>query len=172
MGVAIGTISDRMKIRYPFYILGGAILMIGLGILIAHPPNPKIRYMGLFFIGSGSHIMIPISIIWTTLNTGRGYERAVTLGMIHNIGTIGALISANVFMLKEAPQYHTGFSTGMGLGLAAMTAATISFAASRRANNKRDRLAREGNEQEDGQATIEGGVEDLGSKHPDFRYHL
>ncbi|KAF2638129.1 MFS general substrate transporter [Massarina eburnea CBS 473.64] len=166
VSVIVCVISERMRKRYPFYILGCIILIIGLSIMIAYPPDPKIRYLGMFFMASGCYTAMPISIIWSTLNTSRGYQRAFAIGMILNFGTAGAFISSNVFLLKETPRFHTGFSTGLGLAFIGAAAATLLFVFSWWNNKKRDEK-RGGNTE-----IVSGTVADLGSKHPDFRFYL
>ncbi|KAF1951395.1 MFS general substrate transporter [Byssothecium circinans] len=163
VSIIICVLSERLKKRYPFYILGCAILATGLAVLVAYPRDPKTRYLGMFFMAAGCYSAMPIAIIWTTLNTGQGYERAFTLGMILNFGTAGAFISSNVFLLRETPKFRTGFSTGLGLAFVAVTAATCIFVASWWENRKRDERTRNGRGGE--------GGEDRNC-HPEFRYAL
>ncbi|KAF2120333.1 major facilitator superfamily domain-containing protein [Lophiotrema nucula] len=128
MSVIFAYLSERVKLRYPFYILGCAILATGLSIMIAYPKAAGVRYTGMFFMASGAYISMPISIVWTAINTGRGYKRAIALGAIVNFGTAGAFVSSNVFLFEETPRFRTGFSTGLGLcclGAAAATATAV-----------------------------------------------
>ena len=73
----------------------------------------------------------------------------------------------NVFLKREEPTYRTGFSTGLGLCAMGMIAATTMFIGTYIGNKQRDRRRKELPEVLD-----EGSVEDLGEKHPDFRYSL
>jgi len=96
-------------------MLGWAVLAIGLSIEIAYPRNGNIRYMGMFFLACGAYLAMPISIVWVSINSGKGYKRAVTFGAIVNFGTAGAFVSSNVFKSNETPRFHTRFSTGLGM---------------------------------------------------------
>lgn len=82
-------ISEWIRHRYAFYILGAVTLMVGLAIEIAYPPHPGVRYAGMFFMASGCYLAQPINIIWVSINAGKGYKRAVAIGAIINFGTAG-----------------------------------------------------------------------------------
>lgn len=164
--VIFAYMSEYLRHRYLFYILGWAVLAIGLCVEIVYPPSPGVRYMGMFFIACGAYLAMPISIIWVSINAGRGYKRAIAIGAIINFGTAGAFVSSNVFLFKETPRFHTGFSTGLGLACMGATAATITFLGCWWENKKRD-------EGKTGMpSVVEQSVQELGEKHPDFRFSL
>lgn len=164
--VIFAYLSEYLNRRYAFYILGWAVLVVGLAVEIAYPPAPGVRYMGMFFIACGCYLAMPISIVWVSMNAGKGYKRAIAIGAIINFGTAGAFVSSNVFMFKETPRFHTGFSTGLGLACMGATAATITFLGCWWENKKRDERRSEY------PAVVEGTVEELGDEHPDFRFAL
>lgn len=164
--VVFAYLSEYLQRRYYFYILGWAVLAAGLCVEIVYPSNPKIRYMGVFFIASGCYLAMPISIIWVSINSASGYKRAVAIAAIINFGTAGAFVSSNVFLFKETPRFHTGFSTGLGLACMGATAATITWWGCRRENQKRDAAALSG-------VGVDGeSIKRQGDEHPDFRYAL
>lgn len=164
--VVFAYMSERLERRYYFYLLGFVVLATGLAVEIAYPPNPKVRYMGMFFIACGCYLAMPISIIWVSINSGNSNKRAIALAAIVNFGTAGAFVSSNVFLLKETPRFHTGFSTGLGLACMGATAATITWFGCKAANKKRDAKAAEL------PVATEKSMKELGEQHPDFRYAL
>jgi MFS family permease len=164
--VVFAYMSEYFQRRYYFYILGWVVLASGLIVEIVYPANPKVRYMGMFFIACGSYLAMPISIIWVSINTGSGYKRAVAIAAIINFGTAGAFVSTNVFMFKESPRFRTGFSTGLGLACMGALAATIAWLGCQRENKKRDQQRAEMPE------VLEDSMKDLGDEHPDFRFSL
>ncbi|KAF1836160.1 MFS general substrate transporter [Decorospora gaudefroyi] len=164
--VIFAYMSEWLQRRYYFYILGWAVLVAGLAVEIVYPPNPKVRYMGVFFIASGCYLAMPVSIIWVSMNCGSGYKRAVAIAAIINFGTAGAFVSSNVFLFKETPRFHTGFSTGLGLACMGATAATIYWYGCRRENKKRDQRRAEMPE------VLDESMKELGDDHPDFRFAL
>ncbi|EAT79758.1 hypothetical protein HBH56_182170 [Parastagonospora nodorum] len=157
--------SEWLQRRYYFYVMGFLTLATGLAVEIAYPPNPKVRYMGMFFIACGCYLAMPISIIWVSINCGSGNKRAVALAAIINFGTAGAFVSSNVFLFKETPRFKTGFSTGLGLACMGALTATILWFGCRRENNKRE----QGKVQF---PTSEKTIAELGDEHPDFRFAL
>lgn len=164
--VIFAYMSEWLQRRYYFYILGWAVLASGLLVEIVYPANPKVRYMGMFFIASGCYLAMPISIIWVSINSGSGYKRAVAIAAIINFGTAGAFVSSNVFLFREAPRFKTGFSTGLGLACMGALAATITWFGCRNENKKRDQK-RAGMPTE-----LDESVKELGDEHPDFRFAL
>lgn len=158
--------SEYLQRRYYFYILGWAVLASGLVVEIVYPANPKVRYMGMFFIACGCYLAMPISIIWVSINCGSGYKRAVSIAAIINFGTAGAFVSSNVFLLKEAPKFHTGFSTGLGLSCMGALAATITWFGCKAENKRREQQRAELPE------VLDESMKELGDEHPDFRFAL
>jgi len=143
-------------------MLGWTVLAIGLSIEIAYPRNGNIRYMGMFFLACGAYLAMPISIVWVSINSGKGYKRAVTLGAIVNFGTAGAFVSSNVFKSNETPRFHTGFSTGLGMACMGAFAATVTLLGCMWENRRRDRRRAELPEVLEGDASRDD--------HPDFRF--
>lgn len=58
---------------------------------------------------------MPITVVLLSINVKKGYQRAAALGLLAPIGNCGAILSSNVFVTEEAPVYHTGFATGLGV---------------------------------------------------------
>ncbi|KAH8731010.1 major facilitator superfamily domain-containing protein [Phaeosphaeriaceae sp. PMI808] len=164
--ILFGYLSDRLQRRYYFYILGWAVLVAGLSVEIVYPANPKVRYMGIFFIACGCYLAMPVTIIWNSINSGTGYKRAVSIAANVNFGTAGAFVSSNVFLYKETPRFHTGFSTGLGLACMGASAATILWLGCRYQNKKRDQ------QRADLPLVLDESMEKLGDEHPDFRFAL
>ena len=116
---------------------------------------------------TGSYITMPILVVWLAINVGKGYKRAVAFAMVTAVGNCGAFISSNVFITKEAPKYHTGFSVGLGLNMICIVSMTLLWLGLMMENRKRDkRQAGMNVEQEQAGANLEG------DKNPAFRYQL
>ncbi|KAF1848180.1 MFS general substrate transporter [Cucurbitaria berberidis CBS 394.84] len=158
--------SEYLQRRYYFYMLGWAVLASGLIVEVVYPTNPKVRYMGMFFIACGCYLAMPISIIWVSINCASGYKRAVAIAAIINFGTAGAFVSSNVFLFKEAPKFHTGFSTGLGLSCMGAFAATLIWFGCKHENKQRDHRRAEL------PVELDESMKELGDEHPDFRFAL
>jgi hypothetical protein len=159
--------AEYLHQRYIFCMLGFCTIAIGLIVEITQPPAPGVRYMGLFWMTAGAYLVMPLSVVWIAINVGKGYKRTVALSAIVCLGNAGSFISTNVFLKREEPKFHTGFSTNLGLCCMGMLAATILFTGTWWENKRRD-----GERKDSPESLGHLNAEDLGEKHPDFRYCL
>lgn len=120
-------LSSRLGKRYPFALFGCIVTTIGLAIELAQPKQAGVKYAGLFFLTTGSYIVMPITVVWLSINVQRGYKRAAALGLLIPVGNCGAILSSNVFITSESPIYKTGFATGMGMNMVSLVAMTALF---------------------------------------------
>lgn len=164
--VIFACLSDYLRRRYIFYVFGWSVLATGLIVEIAHPIQPGVRYMGMFFIACGCYLAMPVSITWIAVNSGKGYKRAIAIGATVNFGTAGAFVSSNVFLKREEPRFRTGFTTGLGMASAGLIAATAIYIGCVIENKRRDEQRKHLS------ATVKNSREMMGDKHPDFRFSL
>jgi hypothetical protein len=165
--ICLAYTAEYLHKRYLFCILGFCTIGVGLIVEITQPPAPGVRYMGLFFMTAGAYLVMPLSVVWIAINVGKGYKRSIALGAIVCFGNVGSFISTNVFLKREEPRFHTGFSTNLGLCCMGMVAATVLFGGMYTENRRRD--AKQSDVADFLDPPI---VDDLGEKHPDFRYCL
>ena len=70
-------VSDRLKHRYAFIMVGIAIGFIGYVILLAQAGLPLgAKYFALFTLVSCGYIVQPLSVSWLMNNSGGHYKRA------------------------------------------------------------------------------------------------
>jgi hypothetical protein len=165
--ISLAYAAEYLNKRYVFTMIGFCTIAIGLIVELVQPRAHGARYMGLFFMTAGAYLVMPLSVVWLAINVGKGYKRTVALGSIVAFGNAGSFIGTNVFLKREEPKFRTGFSTGLGLCIMGMVAATAMYAGLSLGNKQRDAKRKEMP-----QVLDEGSVEDLGEKHPDFRYCL
>jgi hypothetical protein len=118
-------LSMRVGLRYPFVLCGCMLNTVGLAIELAQPREEGIKYLGLFFLTTGSYLVMPITVVLLSINVRKGYQRAAALGLLAPIGNCGAILSSNVFVTREAPTYHTGFATGLGVNCVSLVGTII-----------------------------------------------
>ena len=171
MMVLLAFIAERSRLRYPATIFSCLLSIIGLAIQIAEVRHPNLRYMALFFFAAGASSLLPILTVWLAINVDKGYKRSIALGSIISLGNIGALVASNVFITKESPRYRTGFSVGLGFMAMAMVATTVMFCGLRTLNLSKEKASREGHGEAGGVLGGPREAEDLGTEHPDFRFH-
>lgn len=164
--------SDRLRHRYLFLMSGVVLASIGYIMLLCQGPAKGpgampigVRYLALFFILSGIYITQPMSIVWLANNMGGHYKRSFSTAMQIGLGNIGGIIGSNIYLAKEAPKFHTGYSTGLGLLWMAGLMCTIFYFGMMAENKKRDRGGR------DYRLSLpKDEVENLGDDHPEFRF--
>ncbi|GAB7355534.1 hypothetical protein MBLNU459_g6016t1 [Dothideomycetes sp. NU459] len=155
--------SERLRQRYVFVIVGGLFNIVGLAIELAQPKAVGARYAGMFFLTTGSYIVMPLTVVWLAINVGKGFKRTAALGLLIPVGNCGAILSSNVFITSESPKYHTGFAVGMSMNMLSMVAATVLYGYLRWENSKKDKLTPE---------ALHERVNGEGELNPDFRYSL
>jgi hypothetical protein len=157
-------ITDKVRHRYSFTILGVVVATIGYVILLNQKHlSVGIRYFATFLIVSGTYITQPVTIAWISNCMSGHYKRNISSAMQIGFGNIGGIIASNVFLAKEKPLYKTGFGTTLGLLWMCALACTVLFFGAKRENKKRDRGDRDWR--------LEGeDADNLGDDHPHFRY--
>ena len=167
MSMTCTVLADRLRQRYAFAMLGVVITTVGLAIEITQPKHADIRYTGMFFLTAGVYVVMPVTVVWLAINLRKGYKRSVGLGLLIAIGNCGAFISSNVFLTKETPKFHTGFSTGMGMNMLSAVGLTLVYVGLRIANRRKDEM-----QESYGDGAESVSIDELGEKHPEFRYSL
>lgn len=94
------------------------------------------------------------------------FKRSIGVAMVFGGGNIGGIIASNIFITTEAPYYHTGISTCLGLLVMCGTMATVLAVAITLENKKRDRGGRDYRYEDVSE------LDNLGDNHPSFRYSL
>ena len=108
-------LSELLQQRYLFAMVGVILSTIGHAIELAQPRAIGARYAGMFFVTMGYNVIMPVMVVWLAINVGRGYKRTVALGMVIAVGNAGNFIGTNVYITRESPVFHTGFSVGMAM---------------------------------------------------------
>ncbi|OJD21305.1 hypothetical protein ACJ73_07354 [Blastomyces percursus] len=159
-------ISDRMRHRFTFTILGCLVASIGYTILLCQQyVSLGVRYFAVFAISAGSFMAHPITITWLNNNMGGHYKRGISSAMQIGIGNSGGIIASNVFFPSEAPRYPTGYGASLGLiWLCALTCIVFLLYLYRenrlREQGHRDNLLQ----------LPEDEVNNLGDHHPSFKF--
>lgn len=91
------------------------------------------------------------------------YYQAISSAMMVGFGNAGGLVASNVFLASEAPYYHTGYGTALGLMWVCALACTGFLVGVHFENRKRDRGGRD-------YRFKEPDSDNLGDDHPHFRF--
>jgi len=136
VSMTCAVLAERLRKRYVFAMFGMLLTTIGLAIEIAQPKAAGVRYLGMFFVTAGPYVTMPVTLVWLAINLGTGYKRTVGIGLLVSLGNSGNLISSNVFLTRETPTFHTGFSVGMGLNIMSGIMLTLLFFGLRKENKR------------------------------------
>jgi hypothetical protein len=159
--------TDKLRNRYFATLLGPAIACIGYIILLAQGGlSPGVKFFATFLITCGAYMAQPVTLGWLNNNMGGHYKRAIAAAVQAGLGNLGGVVASNIFLIREAPRYPTGYGVGMALIIVTSLACTGFFFGIRRENMKRDR----GDRDYRYQAPIEE-QQNMGDDHPKFRFN-
>lgn len=104
-------ISDHVQLRYPFVILGYAILITGLAILntVHGKEYFSAEYAGVCLVSMGAFCAGFSIICWYLMNL-QGVQRSIGSAWIISFGNTGGIIATFAFLKRDAPLYHSGYS--------------------------------------------------------------
>ena len=169
-------VSDKMKRRYVFIMLGVLLASIGYIILLAQGPlatphhaqvglKPQVRYMAVFLVTTGCYIVQPMAVVWLANSLRGHHERAFGLPIQVAVGNIGGIIASNVFVRADAPRYFVGYGVCLAMLLLCGVMSTIFALGLRRESNKRVSGDRDGM-----QMTAESSQANVRDDDPEFRF--
>ena len=166
--ILVAYVSDRCRHRYGFIILGCSLATVGYGILLAQEGLSRdVKYGALFFASVGGYIATPMALAWLANNISGHWKRAFGAGIQVTVGNIVGVVSANVFLEREAPRYQTGYGTALALNWLGGLAATAMVVGMWLENRKRDAGGRDYRF-----SRPEEEVRNMGDDHPSFRFTL
>lgn len=115
--VGIGWLSDRLKHRFAFLMFTILIATAGLAVLLAqgdHKIPRGAKYAACFLTAAGTSLG-PATITWIANNLSGNYKRNIGLSIVLMLGNTGSILGPSLFLQRESPLYHTGYSTVLGL---------------------------------------------------------
>ncbi len=159
-------LTDRLRHRYAFAMLGVVISSIGYIILLAQHSAPvNVRYFSVYLIVAGGYITQPITLVWLSNNMGGHYKRSINAAMQVGFGNVGGIIASNIYITDQKPTYPVGYGVSLGLMWVSGLACTVLFIGMRLENKKREQGKR------DHRLTLpKEERENLGDDHPAFRF--
>ncbi|KAI6090994.1 MFS general substrate transporter [Hypoxylon rubiginosum] len=166
--VAVAYLSDRLKHRYGFIVLGCVVATVGYAMLLHQDSlSRNARYAGVFLVSLGGFVSTPIALAWLANNVAGQWKRAFSSAIQVALGNVCGIVAALIFREDESPHYPTGYGTSVALMWFGAVAASVLFAGMlvenrlRDAGKRDDRLSRPKEE-----------VDNMGDYHPSFRFTL
>ncbi|KAI1495546.1 major facilitator superfamily domain-containing protein [Biscogniauxia marginata] len=105
----MGWLGDRYHLRGPIIIGNMVVCLIGLPLLGWHS-DPKVRYLGAFFIASGANSNIPSSLAYQANNIRGQWKRAFASATWVGFGGVGGIAGSLVFRSQDAA---SGYRPGL-----------------------------------------------------------
>lgn len=129
LSLGIAFTSDRLRHRYLFVLSCLLIAIAGVAMLLSIHHSPHAEYAALFLVVFGPYCGMPVAICWFTMNLGGHRRRAIGTALQLGFGEIAGIVATFLFVAKEAPYYHTGYSVAVAfLALAAFWATCYELA--------------------------------------------
>ncbi|GAA5968860.1 hypothetical protein JCM11641_000760 [Rhodosporidiobolus odoratus] len=186
--------SDRIKQRGLGNVFWMSIVVIGYAILLGInlTEKPGVAYFAIFLCVCGIAPCIANTITWTGNNMSPVLKRGTAMGMMFTTGNSGGIVSSVVYRTQDKPLYRLGHGVGLGFAAMAVILSLFLHVYLKRENARRDAkygrvsddlqnangetLASMRDDPEtlrrlglDGMTATE--IEELGDKHPLFRYY-
>ena len=160
-----GWLSDRIGRRGILILLGNAIAITGYSLLVTTNSN-TIRYLGVFFAASGAFPLGPAFLAWGLNNAAGPSVRAVSSAYIVTLGSAGATVATWTYLRTDGPAYRKGHAVNLGAECAAACIALALILYTTWENRQRD----SGNRDHRLQGKTRQEIDELGYRHPEFRY--
>ena len=159
-------LTDRLRHRYAFAMLGVMIASIGYIILLAQRSvSVSVRYFAVYLVMAGGYITQPITLVWLSNNMGGVYNRNFNAALQIGFGNLAGIIASNIYITTQKPRYPVGYGVSLALMLMCGVACTV-FALGLRLENKK----RERGERDARLSLPKEEVENLGDDHPKLRF--
>lgn len=159
-------LTDRLRHRYAFAMLGVVIASVGYIVLLAQESvSVGARYFAVYLVMAGGYITQPITLVWLSNNMGGHYKRSINAAMQIGFGNLGGIVASNIYITKQEPRYPVGYGVSLALLWLCGTACTVLAVGLKLENQKRERGERDAR-----LSLAKEEVENLGDDHPRFRF--
>ncbi|KAL1918917.1 uncharacterized protein VTP21DRAFT_2298 [Calcarisporiella thermophila] len=163
----VAYISDRYQRRAPFVLIFSLVGVLGY-VLLATLTSTAGLYTSLYIVALGFYPVIPVSISWLTNNIAGDTKRGVASAMMISFANLlGGLLGSQLYREQDKPRYVLGHAINAGFMSAVFLFSVVLYFVLRKMNENRER----GNCVDISKLTREE-IEDLGDRHPNFRYML
>ncbi|KAJ5370289.1 MFS general substrate transporter [Penicillium cataractarum] len=111
---ATSWIGDRYHIRGPILIFNAMLTIIGLP-LMGFTKGNGTRLLGAFLTTMGANSNVPAAMAYQANNIRGQWKRAICSAIFVGLGASGGMTGSLVYRSQDAPTYHPGILTCVGL---------------------------------------------------------
>lgn len=101
--------------------------------------NNHVKYGGTFLVASGIYPNVPGITCWNANNIGGSTKRSVGMAMQVGIGNLGGVLSAYMYLTKDAPKFKHGHTGLIGVSAMAFVFSAFMTVYLRWENSRRDK---------------------------------
>ncbi|KAK4089284.1 hypothetical protein Purlil1_6273 [Purpureocillium lilacinum] len=170
-GLVASLFADRLKWRMPFLVGAQVTLIVAYAILVAKAEHIKgnvpLCYFAVHLACAGLYPIPPGVSAWTVNNLGP-QKRAMGVGLMVMIGSVGGVIGSFIYLDREKPKYPTGFGTSLAIAGAGVVSSLILEVTYWRINKRRAKTS----EDEVRAKYSAEELEQMDDRSPLFRYNL
>ncbi|CAF3986836.1 unnamed protein product [Rotaria sordida] len=131
--------SDKYAHRSMFILAWLVISMTGFVILIV-VQNLSVKYFAVFLATGGISPCVATCITFLSCNISPHTKRATALAFMLSVGSIGGVISGQLYRSQDAPHFILGHAINLGFCTLSLIALTIILIGLHMENRRRDRL--------------------------------
>ena len=110
LGMGQAYFSDRLRLRGPFMVVNGFILILGIA-LLGYTHITGVRYFGCFLVVGAGNASVGMSLTYQANNIAGQWRRAFCSATLVGAGAIGGIVGSLTFRGQDAPTYHPGLYT-------------------------------------------------------------
>ncbi|KAI4153633.1 MAG: hypothetical protein LQ340_002199 [Diploschistes diacapsis] len=110
-------LSDAIRLRYPFVILGMSLSIAGFAVLLTVHGSAHFsaQYAGLCLVCMGGLCAGASIVCWYLMNLQGHVQRSIGSAWMIGFGNTGGIVATFAFLKADAPLYHTGYSICMAI---------------------------------------------------------
>ncbi|KAF2969385.1 hypothetical protein GQX73_g4192 [Xylaria multiplex] len=165
IAIAIGYISDKTKKRGIYLATFTILGMTGFG-LLRWGSGSQLKYAAVYLCAVGAFPGGPGFLSWGINNAAGPAVRAVSSGYIVSLGTAGGILAVWAYLPSDGPNFPIGHSINFAAQVVVLFLSTFGIFYCLRENRIRARGGRDDRLV----GLTEEEKDDLGYRHPDFRY--
>lgn len=111
--ISMGYLADRIQSRGITQIVFSLVAIIGLVILLVSE-KAHVKYAGTFFFATGVYTNAPSIMAWNANNCAASTKRGISIAAQAMAGNFGGILSAYIYLGKDAPKFHKGHAIVIG----------------------------------------------------------
>ncbi|KAF9885386.1 hypothetical protein FE257_013004 [Aspergillus nanangensis] len=166
-------IADYLGRRYQGVVVPFVLSIVGITICLTVSPReqPAVIYFAMFILGGSMFPAAPAVVAWIANNLAGQWKRAIGMALSFSLANLaGGCIGSNIFLERERPEYHTGYSIEVSIYALGVVVSTLQLWKLWHENKRKAKILEETPQEAKEQLFLD--TMDEGDKSPRFMYTL